>query len=133
MAPKEPTLHALTYFRDQDFSYGDAFKIPGYESPKYTFLKGAGAYLKKVAKHLGYKGKPQKNPGGGAVGGDVTMVIPLEDGDGSLLYLHIGHLLAPTFMWRVGKKPYAVDGNNTWIDEDLTRAQVAARIEKALL
>ena len=126
------TLLELRYAPDNDLDYGDAYWIKEWsmKSPKYVFLHKGAVFLRRVLKALGLKSKVCKHPGGIAVHGEVTGTVSLEPS--KVLYLCLGP--SPhepdncALLWRVGERPYATDGTNHWITEDITAKEVAVQI-----
>jgi len=112
--------------------YGDV--VPprhGGPSAKYTYLTLAKRFLRQVAANLPVeRPKFHVNPGGIAVPGEVSMGAWHDP-----QVLYVTTFLGPShvyIMWRIGRRPYAIDGRNNWVEDgSMSAVRLSAVIRKA--
>lgn len=129
-------------YEDASDSYGDPVSPRhGGPSSKYVYLRDCKKFLRLVAKGLPLgrpvEGRPSElscrvkdNPGGPAVPGDASLEASREG-----VVLNVALVMREdhaTACWRIGRRPYAVDGANNWVDDpDATPTDVADAIRSA--
>lgn len=131
------TLADVRYATDCSDGFGDSIAPRHLKggSPKYRALQKARVFLREMADHLPPEMQPQGtvvinlNPAGPAMPGEASFCIQYAQGR------RVFAQVTPGFAWnsasvmvRVGRKPYAVDGANTWFVQDDTGPQEVAQV-----
>ncbi len=137
MKSKQPlTLRDVTYASIEDgYFFGDVVAPRhGVVSAKYLYFELGKKFFKAVHSSLvagaeSVLTKISTNPGGPAVAGDVSLSGEI---DGWVVHVALSYdvqLGHAKLYWRLGKREFAVDGANIWIESPTTTpSDVAAAI-----
>ena len=126
------TIHNLVS-KDLSYIYGE--RESGPNGAKKQFLIKSAAFLRALAKDLGFeKFKVTTNPGGIAVSGEVTLMGMWNDGNGLYLQIFQSVTLSREFLYRhiSHMKDYS-SGPNQWIPCSLFAGSEYERFVDTLL